>query len=174
MISRRGGFTLVEVLVVVFIVSIMTGIAVVNLPSFVVSDDFDTEARRLHVVMEMMRDEALDQVSEYGFRSERSGYSFFRYDELEQTWVELSTRPFEPRTLPESIVMSLSVEGTPLTLGLQDETSPTPPVLILSSGEITPFELTIREPRGTLQQVLLSDGYGALEWQHEQDDEQED
>jgi len=41
------GFTLIEILVVLFIVSLLTGLVVANLPAFVSQADFEEEAERL-------------------------------------------------------------------------------------------------------------------------------
>ena len=46
------GFTLIEILVVLFIVSLLTGLVVANLPAFVSQADFEEEAERLKFVFE--------------------------------------------------------------------------------------------------------------------------
>ncbi len=159
------GFTLIEILVVLFIISIMTGIALVNLPGFMQSGDFDAEADRLKVVLEMLRDEALIQANEYGFKPEPDGYQFFIYNELQQQWDLLEERPFTERNTKNKIQLSLNVEGDELRLGENDEA---PPILILSSGEITPFELEVHSgtEAGSMR-VLVSDGYGAISWRND-------
>jgi general secretion pathway protein H len=156
------GFTLIEILVVLFIVSIMTGIAVVSLPGFTQTGEFDTEADRLKVVLEMLRDEALVQANEYGFKPETNGYQFFIYDDLQQNWVILEERPFTERDLQGKVRLSLTVEGDELNLGEEGEA---PPVLILSSGEISSFELEIQsEIDHEVVRILECDGYGAISW----------
>lgn len=156
------GFTLIEILVVLFIISIMTGIALVNLPRFTQSGDFDAEADRLKVVLEMLRDEALIRANEYGFKPEPDGYQFFIYNELQQRWDLLEERPFAQRSTKNKIQLSLNVEGDALTLGENDEA---PPILILSSGEITPFELEVQSGTDAgFVRVLVSDGYGSISW----------
>jgi general secretion pathway protein H len=160
--NAMRGFTLIEILVVLFIVSIMTGIAVVNLPRFTQTGDFDTEADRLKVVLEMLRDEALVQANEYGFKAETNAYQFFIYDDLQQNWVILEERPFIERELQGKVRLSLTVEGDELNLGEEGEA---PPVLILSSGEISPFELEIQsEIDHEIVRILECDGYGAISW----------
>ena len=158
------GFTLIEILVVLLIVSIMTGVVLVNLPRFAQTDDFDTEANRLKVVLEMLRDEALVQANEYGLRPGRRGYEFYIYNERLQVWEVLAERPFTARTLPADVSLSVRVEGHELQFGEDDA----PPILILSSGEITPFELRIESNLDDeLLRTLESDGYGAIVWQGE-------
>lgn len=158
------GFTLIEILVVLFIVSIMTGMVVVNLPRFAQTGDFDTEANRLKVVLEMLREEALVQANEYGLQPGSRGYEFYIYNERYQVWELLQERPFAARTLPADVRLSVRVEGHELQFGEED----TPPILILSSGEITPFELKIESDMDNgLLRTLESDGYGAIVWQGE-------
>ncbi|MCZ6502657.1 MAG: type II secretion system minor pseudopilin GspH [Gammaproteobacteria bacterium] len=158
------GFTLVEILVVLFIVSIMTGMVVINLPRFTQTGDFDTEANRLKVVLEMLREEALTQANEYGLRPERRGYQFYIYNERQQVWELLQEQPFAARKLPAGVHLSVRVEGNELQFGEEDA----PPILILSSGEITPFELNIESDMDDdLLRTLESDGYGAIVWQGE-------
>ena len=83
---------------------------------------------------------------------------------MSDVWELLQERPCAARKLPASIHISGRVEGHELPFGEGDS----PPILILSSGEITPFELTIEsELDDDLQRTLESDGYGAIVWQRE-------
>jgi general secretion pathway protein H len=112
----------------------------------------------------MLRDEALVQANEYGFKPEPNGYQFFIYDDLQQNWVLLEERPFTERELQGEVQLSLTVEGDELKIGEEGEA---PPVLILSSGEITPFELEIQSKIDhELVRILECDGYGALSWRN--------
>jgi general secretion pathway protein H len=148
-------------------VSIMTGLTLVNLPQFTQTGDFDSEVDRLKVVLEMLRDESLIQANEYGFRPERDGYNFYIYDEIKQSWELLEEKPFASRELPDNIRLSLRVEGD----DIEDDEQEAPPVLILSSGEITPFELEIKSYSDrNLARTLESDGYGDIFWQGQDDD----
>ena len=152
------GFTLIEILVVLFIVSVMTGIVVSSIPALVVTDTFDTEMRRLKALMTLAHDEAVSASAELGFRTEGFGYEFVRYDDEGKHWVTLDERPFRPRQLEEGQFLSLRIEDVPLTIG-EDEP---PAVLILSSGEVTPFELRLKDDLGS--RILTADGYGGFEW----------
>lgn len=159
---KSGGFTLIEVLVVLFIVSIMSGIVVANMPSFARTGDFDTEAKRIKVLLEMAREEAVVQGREYGFKPEDEGYRFYQYDELERRWEPMDSRPFHRHKLSDDVDVSLSVEGEDFQMVAGGDDGP--PLLIFSSGEITPFELTISSGRDT-SRTLVSDGFSELDWQ---------
>ena len=134
------------------------------MPSFTQSSDFDIEANRLKVVLEMLREEALVQANEYGLRPGRTGYEFYIYNDRAQAWELLQERPFATRKLPADVHLSVRVEGNELQFGEEDA----PPILILSSGEISPFELKIESDMDDdLLRTLESDGYGAIFWQGE-------
>jgi len=157
-----AGFTLVEILVVLLIVSIMSGIALANLPGFTRTQDFDTEARRLKTLLDMAREESVIQAAELGFAPTEDGYGFHVYDEFNQKWREYEQSPFQQRRLPDNVELELEVENQGFSLTTEKK-SIIPPLLILSSGEITPFTLTLLQG-SELQQSMRSDGYGDIEW----------
>lgn len=170
MSRRRKGFTLLEVLVVLFIVSVMTGITVINLPGFAQTDVFDYESDRLKAVIGMLREDAIMQSNEYGLQVQRPdagdnyGYEFYVYDAEYQDWQALTELPFSSRSLPEEFVLSLKVEGDDVQLQSEEA----PPVLILSSGEVTPFTLLVsHRDNATLNRTLESNGYSDVDWQEE-------
>ncbi|HKI74686.1 MAG TPA: type II secretion system minor pseudopilin GspH [Pseudomonadales bacterium] len=165
--KRRAGFTLIEILVVLFIVSIMTGIVVARLPRFSKTGDLDTEARRLQQLLGMAKQDALLEANEYGFKPEHTGYRFYIYDDAAQKWTPLADRPFQPRQLEDGIQLDAQVEDTDLKLGDSKNDKAVPPILLLSSGETTPFQLTLSLPAEHLSRTLVADGYGAFEWQDE-------
>jgi len=158
----QTGFTLIEILVVLFIVSIMSGLVVVNLPSFTRTQDFDTEARRLEVLLQMAREHAVVQAVEMGFTVEDDGYSFYYYDEIAQSWAQMQQAPFGVRKLPETMTLSLEIVGKGFSLA-DNEDAKGPKLLLLSSGEATPFELEIFQ-QPDLSKRLQSDGYSDIEW----------
>ncbi len=163
---RVRGFTLVEILVVLMIVSVMAGVVIARFPSFTMDEEFLRESERIRVVMELLRDEAVISSTEYAFVTEDDGYAFHLYNEFEQSWVESKQPPFEPRTLPEGLELVMRIEDTGFTLTPDDEETE-PSVLVMSSGEITPFELFVRREADGVERVLRSEGYARLEWEGE-------
>lgn len=162
--KRHTGFTLIEILVVLFIVSIMSGIVVAHLPSMSRTGDLTTEARRLKLLLGMVKQNALLEANEYGFKPKQTGYEFFVYDDLAQKWKPLTKRPFQERRLPDDLEINVTVENSPLKLKSENKKS-APPILLLSSGETTPFHLTISMPSAGASRTLVADGYGEFEWQ---------
>lgn len=148
--SQRG-FTLLELLVVVVLIAILTAAAVSTI-NFVARDgDPHTEARRLAALAGLAAEEALLTGREYGMRLDDDEIVFLLFDELSGQWQPLTEDDtFQPRPLPESLDFDLVIEGQAIVLGADagatdaEEDVPAPPQLMfLSSGEITPFTLSI-------------------------------
>ena len=171
--NQAPGFTLVEILVVLIIVSVMSGIVVTSLPSSFQNSDFDEESLRLKTVIELIREESLTRASEYGLKTDKDNYSFFVYNEIEQNWTQLNTKPYAEHKLGYGILLKTSIEDNELILtDEEDEESSVPNaprILLLSSGEMTPFEITIALGRDKTR-TLVSDGYSELVWQDELDE----
>ena len=158
----QRGFTLIEILVVLLIVTIMTGLVVTQLPAFAVASDVDRETRRLELLLNMARSEALLDSSEFGFRRTDKGYEFLRFDDASLSWRSADS-PFQARRLDDSVRMTLRAQQGEYDLpgeGL-------PPVLILSSGEMTPFKVILSSPDGQIENIIEADAYGSIEWRED-------
>ena len=104
---------------------------------------------------------AVVQAVEMGFTVEDDGYSFYYYDEIAQSWAEMQQAPFGVRKLPETMTLSLEIVGKGFSLA-DNEDAKGPKLLLLSSGETTPFELEIFQ-QPDLSKRLQSDGYSDIE-----------
>ena len=159
--KRGAGFTLIEILVVLLIVTILVGITVPRLPGFADSADYDLEARRLELLLNMARNEAVLDSIEFGFGPTDEGYTFYRYNDGSQTW-QRGESPFQSRKLPEQLTLRIKADSSEFSL----EGENVPPVLILSSGETTPAEITLRSSKD-FEKILETDGYSRFEWQED-------
>jgi len=163
---RSGGFTLVEILIVMLIVSIMMGVVVISIPSSIETASQETEAERIRAVLQMASDEAIVSGFEIGFDPAENQYAFYQFDDVTQKWMPLKERPFEEHMLPLGVTLQLHVEGSEMEVG---ESLTVPPVLILSSGEITPFQLYVRMDGGGIPSLVVStDGFSEFQVSKEQ------
>lgn len=148
--TRPGGFTLLEVLIVVLI----TGI-VLSLATLAIRDNPErrlrTEAQRFAALVTLAAQEAVLQSREVAVELQRDGYRFLILDDGE--WVEPADNVFRQRSLPEGMELSVTVEGEdPATQ--QRGTRRDPRIYVLSGGEMTPFELSVRQTdRGAAYRV---------------------
>ena len=138
---RARGFTLLEVLVVLLIIGILVSFAALSIKR--ADTAVPDEARRLAALIRLAGEEAVLQGQEYAVQFEAEAYSFLTFDGEEWLPVE-DDEILRPRELPHDVVVELAMEGEPITLGEEDEKTP-PRIFILSSGEMSPFQLTVRK-----------------------------
>ena len=142
---RAGGFSLIELLVVVTIVGVFAGAAVLSLGVLGSDRALQREVLRLRSLVDLLAEEALMQSRDYGVRFTETGYRFYVYDHQRLVWLDPIGDAFlSEYRLPEGLEMALSLEDRAVALdpGLDDERRavPEPQVVILASGEVTPFE----------------------------------
>ncbi|MCF7200851.1 type II secretion system minor pseudopilin GspH [Pseudomonas oligotrophica] len=174
---RARAFTLIELLVVLVLLGILVGLAVLASGSSSSSRELQEEARRLAALIGVLSDEAVLDSREYGLLIGEHGYRVLRYDEGDGRWYEAER--VRGRQLPDWMRLELELDGEPLRLvapaggeddraGLSREDEPArrrrgprlePQLLVLSSGELSPFTLRLAERRtGGNAWRLASDG----------------
>jgi len=148
-----GGFTLIEILVVMLIIGILTAGAVLSVGVVGKDSGLDKERDYLSAMFDFMREQATLQNREYGLRCFIGGYEFMVFDARTATWLHLqgehgtrSTPAGVGRRLPPGLEMEVSIEGRTIVLPRVDETTqpPTPQIMLYSSGDLNLFELTLR------------------------------
>lgn len=159
-LCRGSGFTLIEVLVVVMIIGIISAIVVLGLGNLGNDRDLQNEARRMTSLIEMTSDEATMQGRDFGLEVLQTGYRFVEFDPLSEQWYEvIGDDLMRPRQLAQDTEFDLFLEDKRVLLdpeaadiGQDDEDDDDdrdlsddylPHVLMLSSGDISPFELEI-------------------------------
>lgn len=174
---REGGFTLIELLVVIVILGSLVGLAVLSMGSSSSSREVRDEAQRLATLIGLMVDEAVLDSREYGLLISKDGYRVMHYDEADARWRDAGDG--KAHQAPEWMQLELELDGSPLKLvapvkreddpiGLSDDEDRErrraprvqPQLLILSSGELSPFTLTFSDNRpGGTGWVVSSDGF---------------
>jgi general secretion pathway protein H len=139
--NKSKGFTLLEVLVVMLLISIILTIALLNLDTRRSDEEIYEQARRLTRQIELASQESLIKSWELGLLIQSDYYQFFRFDE--QEWKPVQHDILGKYQIPDNMEMLLTLEG--LSENLQKDTNKaTPQIMLLSSGEHTPFEITFR------------------------------
>lgn len=153
-----SGFTLIEVLVVVTIIGIISAVVVLSLGNLGDDRELQTEARRITSLIEMASDEATLQGRDFGLELLQTGYRFVELDALTGQWSEVfGDELMRLRQLAQDTEFDLFLEDRRVLLDIdatdsaQDDDAGDnylsqdylPHILILSSGDITPFRLEI-------------------------------
>lgn len=170
---RSRGFTLLELLVVMVLIAILTAAAISTLKFVAKSADAKTEAHRVAALAGLAAEEALLTGREYGMRIDDEEVVFLLFDDAAGQWQLLADDDtFHPRPVPDAVEFDLVIEGQAISLtppneedtGEEDEDLAEPPqVIFLSSGEITPFTLTVQERDGEETWTVEADLLGRME-----------
>lgn len=137
--TRESGFTLLELLAVVFIIGIVISIASISVgqsSSQVVQD----EAERLNGLLRLASEEAVMQGRELALEFNDESYSFLELGADNQWLPVVEDKLFGERSLPPEINLELVVEGEKVSF---EDKKNLPRIFVLSSGELTPFALTL-------------------------------
>lgn len=176
---KEYGFTLIEILVVVIIIAIISGVALMSMNLIGDDRELATERKRLATLIQVAQDEAMMQGREFGLELMTSAYRFVEFDPFDNQWREIQgDELFRLRKLPEGMEFELYVEDKHIMLendprefedpeeaGISlTKEAYEPHLFVFSSGESTAFEIRVQRPRNDQQLVMRGDILGEIEF----------
>jgi general secretion pathway protein H len=145
----QRGFSLLELLVVIAIIGILVGAVVLSVSVVGADREAEQEVRRLQGLLDLLHEDSLMQSRDYGLMLTTGGYRFYAYDYKQLKWLEVAgDKLLAEHAVKNQLVLALALDGKDVQLQKKFETidrekDPQPQVMILSSGEITPFVLDV-------------------------------
>ncbi|MBB1343740.1 prepilin-type N-terminal cleavage/methylation domain-containing protein [Pseudoalteromonas sp. SR45-6] len=173
--SPMRGFSLIEILVVLVVIAFATKMVVYSLDGGV-EDELDKQALRLHTTINMASEFAILNQLELGFQLDKDTLEFLVFDG--EKWITFDREKlFAPMTVDERLKLTLNLEDLAwaqdnlleqsnwreLMSGGDDDSllelqkMKIPQVLILSSGEVSAFQL-IYELKDEKEPVYFIEG----------------
>lgn len=159
---KQRGFTLIEILITVFVIALFVGMVGLSFQSDPRYKELEREGKRLKFYLEMASDEAIFQNVDLGFYLTKHEIHPYEWALLKKAdpedpsstdvwgWREFQTRLLQPRALPEMFEQNLTVDGQNLQLNYNlpekiEEIEPQ--FFIASSGEqpVAEIEISIED-----------------------------
>lgn len=169
LIAASGGFTLLEILVVLTLAAILTSVVVIGFTGAEGGQRLEGETERAMLRMDLARQRAVQRNREVGMYVAPDGYRFAQRERRTGEWLALEGKPFTEVILDERFRMSLKVDGAVETgiegkapSGAGDDAEPLPDLVFFSSGEITPFTLTVETEDQRRGWEVSSDGLSGI------------
>lgn len=169
--QAQAGFTLIEIMVVVFIMGILISMASLSMGNRSAEERMDVEARRMQRVLELAIEEAELKGVDLGLRLTAEELQVLALDQ-ERNWVQYAEAgPLRTREIPPPFSLQLFVEGRAVPPAV-DETDKDkklePQVMLLSSGEVTAFSLDLKAAGMKAYYRLDADALGKLKLEHKE------
>lgn len=156
-----GGFTLLEMLVVVTIIGVLIGGAVLTLGLIGRDAGIESELQRLQRHLLFARDRAEIEQRAYGVFIEPEGYRFLVFDSRVLRWQQTDDDALARHAWPTNLTAELDVEGRRIVITKHDDDS-VPQIGVDASGEFTAFELRLARSGNADVAWLRPDADGAL------------
>lgn len=139
---RPTGFTLIEILVAMVIISIVLGVALIKMNFGSPESKIKQESARLVRTMELADQEAIFQSREIGLLFQGNSYEYFLYSAGK--WLPLKDPLLKKRSIPEEMEVALNIDGLDVSTLSTISDDKTPQIVFYSSGEWTAFEIVLK------------------------------
>lgn len=134
------GFTLIEIMVVIVIISVVLGFVTLSVGDGNLAQKLEHESQRLAHLLRLASQESVMQSKEIGVNFDTNSYRFCELQTEISTCTKCDTITdgvFRPRILPTGIEIKVYLDGELVFLNKTCQNM----LLILSSGEFIPFEI---------------------------------
>lgn len=159
--NKHQGFTLIEILVVVFIISIVTLVATMNFGNQGNTRIVDSEASRLEQILTLVAQTAILEQTDLGVGLWRDGYAVWRYDVVDSQWKLIQhDRVLTTHTLPDDLQLTLRLERLEQILPQTPKGVRGPQLWFSVAGSALPAVVSVTS--GEVTEDLIIENNGAI------------
>ena len=164
------------------IVSLLAGLALLNFDINSPRRTLGPEAQRLQLILAAAAEAALLEGAEYGLRLGDQEYQILKFDVEREQWRQSDAPMFQLHRLPASVDLVLEMEDQLFSLGEaagaetssgkqwnNEEPGTDPHILMLSSGELTPFGIYFGMEDDFWTYRIIGDGIQAIRLEKAED-----
>lgn len=162
--KKQHGFTLIEVLLVVLLIGVVSGIVLLAASPNDASRVVATEAERLADALSLASEEAVNNNQQIGLFFDEKNYYFLVLDEQSQKWEASDDAAFSSYELPPVVSLHLIKEDNQKSIVLEDthdkeqkEQTLSPQLLFLSNGESSSVILELVSDDNSQQRIVVDD-----------------
>lgn len=142
--SWARGYTLIEILIVLFIISIVTSVALLSI-SRSQNRQIESFANELTQLLSLAEEQAMLQPNVLGLSIKDDALQFASYqaatDKKKSVWLPLANSLLSKHSVPNDVDVSIHVNGAKVSD--DEEKNPNPPIVISTNGDMTPFTIYI-------------------------------
>ena len=145
---KTKGFTLLELLVVIVLLGIVSSFAMLSLNITGLESELDEEARKIHALIMLAKEDAIIQAQEVALKIDKQTYYFEYWDGDKEAWIAKTEKVFRQRKLHDGLTLRLESEAKKLFVKSNNNSKSKDDiengtVYFLSSGEQSEFTIKI-------------------------------
>jgi len=164
LISRlraASGFTLIEILVVIFIISIVSGVVLISIsPNR--NKELETFTKDLTELMVFAEEQALLKPDILMMSFQNRYFTFLRYqapkdEETNNTWIAVDSKILGKHYIPDFIQVRLNIRDA-----ADEEDADKHQIIISSNGDVTPFTIYIGARGEKPRYAIMGEADGSI------------
>jgi general secretion pathway protein H len=157
---RNAGYTLIEILIVLFILGIVTSVALLSINQ---NDNkrMESFANEITQIMTLAEEQAMLEPNVLGLSITEHAFQFASLQpgkgSKKNSWLPLEDVILGKHHIPRNIQIAIAVGGTPLNV---DNLGGDPQIIISMNGDITPFTIYVSKKGEKPRYAIIGDGDG--------------
>jgi general secretion pathway protein H len=160
---KLTGFTLIEILIVMLIISIVGGVAMLSI-SFNPNTRYKTISREIKNLLMLGEEQALLQANVFGLAFTDKTFQFYQYnsEDKKNPWHPINEAPLGVHNIPAGVQITVKVNDK-IVEAAKDPQKLKPQLILSTSGEIIPFTILIGKTDGPPRYQVIGHTNGSLE-----------